>query len=351
MTIYFNPSSLKNLALKKYELKEKDILFLIATIAKSLLSLNAEEKLLNNSKIKTLSEIIFYKDDSDINFFFKTIFKQELKFLFFESLLSLDDCRFNNKKIIFLDLILENIKSIIPDFLIHSMLKFKQIELQRQLSYLKEDKEKIFTRKAPLLGINTSTKNINHLEALLFLDDEILKISKIISSKRIFENVAMLVFIKLSENNKIVLQQAALKSCGQTCVCMMLLDLNLSAPLNLINEGETSKIQCLEQLLIKNSAVSKITRISTADPDEFLFILKKKILSNGSCILSIQGLNDGRIGGHFIIVDEISDDLNKIRIRDPFHGWEIIIKKIAFLDSVHDIYNKIYFTEILQIIT
>jgi hypothetical protein len=130
---------------------------------------------------------------------------------------------------------------------------------------------------------------------------------------------------------------------------MLLLDHNLQAPLSLINEGESSTIKDLQDLLFKFDVKTNTRKIKITKPDVFLLSLKNEISLYGPCILSIQGLKEGRIGGHFIIVDEISDDFNKVRIRDPFHGWEITITKDAFLDSVYDKHNIMYISETLQI--
>jgi hypothetical protein len=351
MAITFNTLSLKTLALKNYDFRDSDIIKLIEIIAKNLLSIKEDERFLNNSRIKTLSQIIFYKDTSDIEKRFKQLLENDKRFLLFEAILSLDDGIYLEKKLKFLNLTLQNVKQIISPFFNQTIAELKRIELNRHKAYLKEDKEQIFQRKAPLLGLKSSTKNIIYLEAILFLDEEIINVSRIISSKRLFENKGILAFKKISENNNTVIQQASFKSCGQTCLCMLLLDHNLQAPLALINEGESSTIKNLQDLLSQFNVKNNAKKIETTNSDEFLLSLKKEISLNGPCILSIQGLKEGRIGGHFIIVNEIFDDFNKIRIRDPFHGWEITITKAAFLDSIFDVFNKIYVIKILQIIS
>jgi len=52
----------------------------------------------------------------------------------------------------------------------------------------------------------------------------------------------------------------------------------------------------------------------------------EEVLQKGSAIVSIE---DPTAGGHSIIVDEIS--LEGVRIRDPYHAWEITVTPKAFL--------------------
>ncbi len=61
--------------------------------------------------------------------------------------------------------------------------------------------------------------------------------------------------------------------------------------------------------------------------EELLLDLKALLQKNGSAIVSTG--ND--IGAHVVVVDQISDDLQQVRLRDPFHGWEITVKSEAFL--------------------
>lgn len=54
--------------------------------------------------------------------------------------------------------------------------------------------------------------------------------------------------------------------------------------------------------------------------------LRDLLKVSGSCIC----WSGGDIGGHVIVVDEVSDDLSQIRLRDPYHGWEITVTAEAF---------------------
>ncbi len=55
--------------------------------------------------------------------------------------------------------------------------------------------------------------------------------------------------------------------------------------------------------------------------------LQDIIAKNGSAIVTLIG----EVGGHVIVVDDVDLKTSKIRIRDPYHGWEITITDKAFL--------------------
>ncbi|PWU15185.1 MAG: hypothetical protein C5B45_03070 [Chlamydiae bacterium] len=58
-----------------------------------------------------------------------------------------------------------------------------------------------------------------------------------------------------------------------------------------------------------------------------LEVLRKQLLKSGSAIVSLM---DPQAKGHSIVVDEVSEDLSQIRLRDPYHGWEITVSAEAF---------------------
>ena len=53
--------------------------------------------------------------------------------------------------------------------------------------------------------------------------------------------------------------------------------------------------------------------------------LKLLLQQNGPAIIPID---DKELGGHVIVVDEITDE--GVRLRDPYHGWEITVTLEAF---------------------
>lgn len=55
--------------------------------------------------------------------------------------------------------------------------------------------------------------------------------------------------------------------------------------------------------------------------------LRKQLLKSRSAIVSLE---DPQAGSHSIVVDEASEDLSRVRLRDPYHGWEITVSAEAF---------------------
>jgi hypothetical protein len=58
-----------------------------------------------------------------------------------------------------------------------------------------------------------------------------------------------------------------------------------------------------------------------------LKLLREQLLKHGPAYVSYYNNNTG----HAIIVDEISEDLKRVTIRDPWHGWQFIVKGDAFI--------------------
>lgn len=54
--------------------------------------------------------------------------------------------------------------------------------------------------------------------------------------------------------------------------------------------------------------------------------LKEQLKNHGSAIVTIL---DPHSGGHSIVVDEIPEDMQRVRLRDPYH-WEIAVSAKTF---------------------
>ena len=52
--------------------------------------------------------------------------------------------------------------------------------------------------------------------------------------------------------------------------------------------------------------------------------LEKALRENGSAIVTV---NSG-VGGHVVVVDAITPEA--VRLRDPYHGWEVSVHRKAF---------------------
>jgi hypothetical protein len=136
-----------------------------------------------------------------------------------------------------------------------------------------------------------------------------------------------------------ILQQSASKGCGPAVYTMRALDLgnpesgqrmqHISQLTNsddlkryFENEGLTVKID-----QVKNGKVAT----SEAEGQDILDYLSERIPVEGPVITSIT---DHEIDGHWIIVDEVTE--NDLKIRDPFHGWMIRVTRESFFERIAD---------------
>ncbi len=44
----------------------------------------------------------------------------------------------------------------------------------------------------------------------------------------------------------------------------------------------------------------------------------------------------GAIGSHVVVVDDVNLEEGSVRIRDPYHGWEITVTEDSFLKEWSD---------------
>lgn len=182
-------------------------------------------------------------------------------------------------------------------------------------------------RKVPPIGTfdtivltPTGIKSV-HGQGELFSDSEIIEKLDIIERVEIEHNI----YASYTKNRRAIIQQQATRGCTAATAAMLIMD-NGKKP-------DLKNLQCRnlgndeDQIRdIQNAGLKPV--INSANN---LLELKNLIMKNGSAIVSISG----KIGGHVIVVDEISKDFSMIRLRDPYHGWEITVKKDSFLKEWH----------------
>ena len=179
---------------------------------------------------------------------------------------------------------------------------------------------------------HTGAKSV-HDEASQFADDQILEkevlmgstfleysqddLELIRSAKEFLgSNIEEKVQVNFTKYKKPIIQQAATRGCAAAAAAMLIMerggpvDTHSILSTNLANEDRI--LQWIQEAGL-NPVMTKL--------NNQLETLKKLILANGSAIVSING----DIGGHNIVVDHISDDLSRVRLRDPYHGWEITV--------------------------
>jgi len=133
------------------------------------------------------------------------------------------------------------------------------------------------------------------------------------------------IYVEYTRNSKAIIQQQAARGCGPAAAAMLIVDhygienfpqkcfdFNSLRCCSLSNDEDLS-------LIFQRANVNVLTRhCSSIDQ------LQREIQNGGSAIVSV----DSGLGGHYVVVDEISQ--SGVRIRDPFHGWEVLIKKADF---------------------
>lgn len=180
-------------------------------------------------------------------------------------------------------------------------------------------------RKIPPLGVMDTRIMVDgkwvseHGTGELFCDREI--VQKLQIMRR--EAIAADFYAEFTEHGKAIIQQRAMRGCTAAATAMLIVDNGKKIDpykleiRNLANEER--QIRDIEEAGLKaiiNSA-------------ETLSELRLCIVKNGSAIVSV----DNKIGAHVVIVDEVSEDHSWIRLRDPYHGWEITVTKEAFLQE------------------
>lgn len=140
--------------------------------------------------------------------------------------------------------------------------------------------------------------------------------------------------VRLTSSGKAIIQQNALLSATAACIEMLCWDHGKSAKFE-----EPEDFNTTQSLIRKfqsrglNARVSKIPQAVMLQPDLLAETLRHYIFLKGSLII---GLDTDEIGPHAIIIDEVSECLKYFRIRDPYHGWEITIKRKAVLKKLQN---------------
>ncbi|MGB7127815.1 MAG: papain-like cysteine protease family protein [Candidatus Rhabdochlamydia sp.] len=131
------------------------------------------------------------------------------------------------------------------------------------------------------------------------------------------------VYIEFTQNNKAIIQQQATRGCTAATAAMLIKDRGGKPDftrLQFCNLGNDEDIQ----RDIQNAGFKPIV---TPLVSNSLDKLRAQLLEYGSAIVSIW---DPQAGGHSMIVDEVSKNLSQVRLRDPYHGWEITVSAGAF---------------------
>ena len=196
---------------------------------------------------------------------------------------------------------------------------------------------KITRRIPPLSPIDTLIRGAGaHGTATVFEDSEIKAIHGVVRHQSLGGNGVIADFTK---RGKAIIQQQATRGCTAAVTAMLIMD-NGRAPnlWELISRNLGDDDVMFRDL--RNAGLSPATA-----PYRNLEELKSSLESCGSLICSMSFPS----GGHVIVVDAVSDDFSTVRVREPYHGWEISVradafKKYACLDS-GSVHQGIYVEE------
>jgi len=160
-----------------------------------------------------------------------------------------------------------------------------------------------------------------HGSGELFSDREIIENLPLIRREEIGSGI----YASYTENEKAIIQQQATRGCTAATAAMLIMD-----------NGRTPNLRCLKERnlgtdedQLRDIQAAGLTGVINQAND--LSQLRELIIRNGSAVVSVSEA----LGAHVIVVDEVSEDLSQIRLRDPYHGWEITVSQGAFLKEWH----------------
>lgn len=157
-----------------------------------------------------------------------------------------------------------------------------------------------------------------HGQTEFFKDDEILDKADITRSVSLGSDV----YAHYTKHKKAIIQQQATGGCTAAVTAMLIVDKDKKPNLTALQNRDLGDDSDME-FDLTNAGLIPI--VSSA---QNLTQLKALIApDNRSAIVHMQG---DTLGAHVVIVDAIASDLSSIRLRDPYHGWEITVSKQAF---------------------
>ncbi|MBA3721230.1 MAG: hypothetical protein H0W88_02375 [Parachlamydiaceae bacterium] len=156
-----------------------------------------------------------------------------------------------------------------------------------------------------------------HGSGELFSDSEIVEKLDIVKTKEIAPGIS----VGYTKYEKAIIQQQATRGCTAAAAAMLIMDNGKNPNLHGL---QTRNIGYDDDHVRDFKEAGLLISLNPADS---LLGLRTLLIKNGPAIVTICG----KLGGHDMLVDEVSEDLSRVRIRDPYHGWEITITAEAFL--------------------
>ena len=185
-------------------------------------------------------------------------------------------------------------------------------------------------RSFPKVGLADSRfENVN--QKRVFYDHEIREVHQVINTTMIPLPIGFDLQVTNTVHDVPIIQQQCLRGCTAATAAMMILQNG-----KMLSEHQSQLIyRCglrngsqIESDLSYVGLRSRVTNAYT------LQNLRSLLVDQGSGIAEIS---DSDVGGHSIILDEVSEDLQTVRLRDPFHGWEISVASGAVVKRHPDL--------------
>lgn len=153
----------------------------------------------------------------------------------------------------------------------------------------------------------------------VFADNDILAFCPLTEEKKIHGvSVAHVVGSK-----KHVIQQQATRGCTAAAVTMLLLDHGKEPNRKYLVSTNLGNTTSMTRGIREAGLEAFVHEISPT-----LSGLRQAIISRGSAIVT---LDIEECGGHVVVVDEITESLDHVTLRDPYHGWAITVSGEVFL--------------------
>ncbi len=121
--------------------------------------------------------------------------------------------------------------------------------------------------------------------------------------------------VYLTRNGKVVIQQPGMKACTATCTAMLLMDAGKEPDHYSFSRCSISPASSMTRSLVL--AGLKPTKVDITNLEDIIPYLPSAPL--------IVSINDTALGGHVIILDAWDNEAKLARIREPYHGLEMIV--------------------------
>ncbi|MEK7339162.1 MAG: papain-like cysteine protease family protein [Verrucomicrobiota bacterium] len=166
-----------------------------------------------------------------------------------------------------------------------------------------------------------------HGTCSIFKDKEILQYHAVLQQESLGKHTNVYgeeeeVYIDFTQNNKAIIQQQATRGCTAATAAMLIKDQGGSPDFYALQERNLGDDEDIKQDIQSAGFKPVVTLLKSNSLEAF----RAQLSSYRSAIVSII---DPQAGCHSIIVDEVSEDAQQVRLRDPYHGWEITVYSTA----------------------